>query len=437
MSDPIIDGLAFATAHDYQHAAECFQLAINQHPTEVAGYLNLGAMAWRLGDFQHATEALEQALQLAPQLPEAHINLAVMYAEYGQYNDAQHHLESAMDIAPCAYGYYNLGIIQRRLGNRPAALAAFDRALSYDPDWLTQLNRANELLTLGQFATGWDAYEARLGFTAVYDHYTVQTQGKPLWNGEFVEHLLIHYEQGFGDTIQSCRYLHAASERCNRLTFVPQPVLTRLLQSSFKHNKKITITDILPDDFDSYQWVDGLPRIFKAGIKRIPNQSYLSCPTDTTWRTRFESLQPFKVGVVWAGRADCINDHRRSMQLSDLDALLALTDISFVSLQLDRDERDRRMFDAAPYLSDWSDTAAAIDELDLVISVDTAVAHLAGAMGKPIWLLNRFDTCWRWQLNRSDSAWYPSMRIFRQPSTDDWRTVVIDVVVALKKQMKT
>lgn len=434
MDHLINEGLACLSQQNYQGAAEQFRQATILAPDHPIGHLNLGAVLWHQNDLGGATSAIQRALTLDPRLVQAHVNLAVMYAEREQFTEALQHLELSVQITPDAAAYHNIGIIQRRQGNRQQALEAFNKALDLQPhDWLTQLNCATELLVLGQFTAGWQAYEARLGNRAVYDSYTIQ-KGKPQWNGQWVDHLVIHYEQGFGDTIQSCRYIDAASQRCNRLTLIPQPVLLKLLQSSFADNPKITVTDIHPVEFDCYQWIDGLPRWFDAGSKPIPAKPYLRVPSSTTWQRRFAALAGRKIGLVWAGRADIINDNRRSMHLDNLDQLLDVSDVSFISLQRDCAEHDPRLFDAARYFTDWSITAAAIQELDLVISVDTAVAHLAGALGKPVWLLNRFDTCWRWQLERMDSPWYPTMRIFRQPVADDWQTVLTEVIKAIHSQ---
>jgi hypothetical protein len=203
------------------------------------------------------------------------------------------------------------------------------------------------------------------------------------------------------------------------------------MKESWKHNAKVTVVETLPDSFSGHVWVDSLPGIFQAGVRPIPNQPYLSVPRSAIWQQRLAPYTQRRVGVAHAGRLGHKIDERRSVSLAVYDPFLAVPGVDFFSLQVERKETDPRVIDLSDWLYDWAETAALIQELDLVITVDTAVCHLAGALGKPVWMLNRFDSCWRWLMTGSTTEWYPTMRIFRQPAADDWRTVVSEVRDAL------
>jgi hypothetical protein len=416
-------GLAAVELEQYRQAHNYFQQAVTLAPCSAAARINLGAVLWTMGDSAGALRSFEHVLLHHPDNPYALINSGVILAELDRLNEAIARLERGVAMAPDAYSCHNLGLLYRRQTNRGAALKSFEQGLTYAPDdWLLRSNRAIELLALGRFAEGWAEYEHRRGGDR-YGQYGIPVD-RPTWCGEIVEHLLVHYEQGFGDTIQNCRYIAVASERCRRLTFVVPPNMVRLMEESWKHNRKVTVVATLPETFCAHVWVDSLPGIFDAGVKPIPNQPYLSMPRSEVWQQRLAPCTQRRVGVAHAGRSGHKIDERRSASLAVYDPFLAVPGVDFFSLQVERKESDPRVIDVSHWLFDWAETAALIQELDLVITVDTAVCHLAGALGKPVWMLNRFDSCWRWLMTGSTTEWYPSMRIFRQPAEGDWQAVV-------------
>jgi hypothetical protein len=260
------------------------------------------------------------------------------------------------------------------------------------------------------------------------------------WNGEALDGktLLLHPDEGLGDIIQFCRYASQLATRARVIVRAPDS-LVRLLSSLSGIERTVSVHDPLPH-FDMQCRLMRLPMIFRTTLDTIPaDVPYLKAdPTETAqWRGRLAGFQGLKVGLVWAGGT--IGEHavHRSLKLTSLTCLASMAGVHWFSLQKDGSDEIRRVsgcmtiHDWIGECRDFADTAAFIEALDLVISVDTSVAHLAGALGKNTWLLNRYDTCWRWLHNRDDSPWYPSLRIFRQPSPLDWHSVILKLSSAL------
>jgi hypothetical protein len=271
--------------------------------------------------------------------------------------------------------------------------------------------------------------------------------------------VLLHAEQGFGDSIQFIRYAPLVAQRGGHVIVQCQPGLETLLAGVEGISQIITRDEPLPD-FDLHCPLMSLPWVFATRLDTIPAAiPYLRANTEKVahWRERLAREQStsgetgpsrcdtLKIGLVWAGEARPHRPHvnrinrRRSMSLSQFAPLAQVPGVAFISLQKGKSAEQAqtlppgmRLLDWTAELNDFADTAALIEALDLVISVDTSVAHLAGALGKPVWLLNRFDTCWRWLLDRSDSPWYPTMRLFRQPQPGAWAPVIAEVREQLK-----
>jgi hypothetical protein len=270
---------------------------------------------------------------------------------------------------------------------------------------------------------------------------------QPQWCGEPAQGrtLLIHPEQGYGDTLQFCRYAALATAFGFRVYLEVQPPLARLARSLDGVAQVFARGDVLPP-FDVQCPIMSLPFAFGTTLATVPNApAYLRAdPTEAAaWAGRLECIDHGapRIGLVWAGnprlnapRATAV-DRRRSMPPEHLAPLFALGDHHFISLQKTGPALDQaKLTDVMSEMNDFADTAAVIVNLDLVISVDTAVAHLAAALGKPVWLLDRFDCCWRWLQGRRDSPWYPTLRIYRQPSAGDWDAVISRVVDDLRQQ---
>jgi hypothetical protein len=279
---------------------------------------------------------------------------------------------------------------------------------------------------------------------------TYRQHSKPQWKGEEGDGrtLFIYAEQGFGDTLQFCRYAPLATARSWKVILQVQPALQKLIQSMADVEQVITSEQMIPN-FDSRCPMMSLPLAFGTKLETIPhNVPYLSADETTVekWRTRLpEANGKLRVGLVWAGSARAHSpdlaaaDRHRSMNPELLAPLLDTPNTQFFSLQkLGIKAPDGfALIDYMDECQDFADTAALITTLDLVISVDTAIVHLTGAMGKPVWVMNRFNNCWRWLQKREDSPWYPSLRLFRQPEQGDWETVVAAVKQSLMGLSKT
>jgi hypothetical protein len=260
---------------------------------------------------------------------------------------------------------------------------------------------------------------------------------------------LLHSEQGFGDTIQFCRYAPLVAGRGARVLLEVPPPLEELMASLAGVAQVIAAPDQLPD-FDLQCPLLSLPLALRTSLDTVPAQTpylFAVAAKRSAWRARLPACEGLRVGLVWAGDprkqlpdAHSI-DRMRSIEFDQLAPILRITGCEFYSLQkgeravaqLRNGALRQRVVDCTDDLHDFSDTAALIDNLDLVIAVDTSVAHLAGALGKPFWLLNRYNTCWRWLLDRDDSPWYPTARLFRQDAPGDWTGVIGRVVVELEK----
>ena len=261
----------------------------------------------------------------------------------------------------------------------------------------------------------------------------------PSWNGEAIGDrlILLVAEQGHGDTLQFCRYVPQIAAGARGTILAVQPGLVRLL-SRLPGVSEIITEGGRPSSFDLWCSLMSLPRAVGTTLETIPAVTpYLTAdPADVAhWRARLARLAGLRVGLCWAGGqfnlGQVYRDRRRSLALDALAPLGDVPGVQFFSLQKGppaaeaaRPPHGLRLHDFTGELDDFADTAALVDNLDLVISVDTAVVHLAGALGRPVWLLNRFDTCWRWLQNRDDSPWYPSLRQFRQPAPGDWASVI-------------
>jgi tetratricopeptide (TPR) repeat protein len=418
---------------------------------------NLGLALHRLGKFAQARVCFEDVLQRDPGCHNARINLALTLRIFGQHHAARAELESVLLNRPDEIdALSNLGVIFQDLGEAELAHARLTRALALSPDspsirWNLSLTQ----LVLGDFKRGWANYEARwAGCDGV--HGMNQLPEDRAWRGEALhgKRLLLWAEQGFGDTIQFLRFAQDIADQGAMVSVMVPPQLMRLAASA-PGVCGVYAQDGPPPQYDFHCPLLSLP--YRLGLTLDADRlhcstPYLSAPADRTpyWRERLSGYAGLKVGLVWAGNARRRSlelravDLRRSIALERWAPMLAVRGCSFFSLQKDGAAAEPRTADGHPQSAhasrihdfsaewaDFSDTAAFIANLDLVISVDTAVAHLAGALGKPVWLLNRYDTCWRWLLNRSDSPWYRSLRQFRQPALGEWEPVIQAATAAL------
>jgi tetratricopeptide (TPR) repeat protein len=422
-------------------AAKCFIRAIHAKPDYPMALNNLGVLYLAVNRLDEAENLYLQALACKPDYPAALNNLGNVLHYKGMFEESISLFTKALSLQPdYPNALNNLGNALKNIGQLPEAIAAFKQAIALRgdiPDYHFNLSMA--LLAAGRFDEGWSAFESRWQtpqFASMRQKMT-----KPRWQGEAGEGrvLLIRAEQGLGDTLQFCRYAPLAAARGLRVILEVQPALVNLLGSLAGVERAIAQGRTLPD-FDSYCPMMSLPLAFATRLETIPATiPYLSIPDESKheWQNRLpnDKRANFRVGLVWAGRPrfrtpDLVAvDRRRSIAADLLTPLMDIGGIQFYSLQKDGPgaSKELGLIDLMDECRDFVDTAALICNLDLVISVDTSVAHLAGALGKPVWLLNRFDGCWRWLQDREDSPWYPTMRLFRQPSPSDWQSVILRV----------
>lgn len=367
--------------------------------------------------------------------------------DLGKIDIAENFFYRAIRVQPhYAAPYHNLGVLFTNLNRLEEAETCFCTALTLKPnDVQTEFSLATLYLLQGEYKKGWEKYDA----SRMVQHRRMQPS-IPRWNGEDLQgkKIALYYEQGFGDTLQFVRYAALVAQLAAYTVLWVQVPLQRLLQTSFPALEEIhgieNVNTIPPDDFDFSCPMPSLPLLFHTSAQTIPQSvPYITVSPDliAKWERIVKAAHPhgnYRVGIVWAGNPDHHNDHNRSMELADLADLFTLDRVQWISLQLGAKVRELDAYAGTIYdyhteLTDFAETAGLMTQLDLIITVDTAVAHLAGAMGKRTWVLLPFAPDWRWQLEREDSPWYPSVRLFRQQEPGIWKDVIDKVQLSLQK----
>ncbi len=452
-----------------------FRRAIILAPDQAEPYNNLGAALVEDGRPNEGILAVRRALAIRPANPEAENNLgnALMecdrvdsaiaafrraIAQRPDFADACTNLSGALidrgettaAIAACcqavayqpaaAAAYNNLGNALKADGRLEAADRAFRHGLGCRPDDAEiHFNHSAVLLKRGDFRAGWLEYEWRR--KTPQNPFRHLAFSQPEWDGAPLggRRLLLYAEQGLGDALQFSRFAEVAAARGGQVVLRVYPSLVRLM-ASLPGVAEVVSNEAPPPAFDLHLPLMSVPAAIGLGLDGIPNRvPYLSAaPADIAlWRGRLARLSGLKVGLAWAGdprphdRDAHLLDRRRSLHLDQFAELAGIAGLTLVSLQKGDPAAEARtppggmvLFDGMDLVTDFADTAALIANLDLVISVDTSVAHLAGALGKPVWILSRFDGCWRWLEEREDSPWYPTARLYRQVSPGHWESVL-------------
>lgn len=470
-------GQALGKLQETAEAITCYQTAIQLEANYAAPCNSLGLLLNDLGRHEEAASLARRALAIQPHFPEAHNNLGVIlqaqekleeaethyrlaveqkpdYAEalsnlggaarvLGRTQDAADLCRQAIKLAPLASDpHHNLGIALSDLGDVPGALRSYDRALELKPESaLYHWSRALALLVSGDFDGGWDEYEWRWKCKELKPQR--MKLAEPEWDGcdPAGKTVFLHCEQGLGDAIQFVRYAGPLAERGAKVIVGCHAPLRTLIATV--GGVAATWIDSEPMPAIDYQLsLLSVPRVMKTRLDTIPSHvPYLHADHTraAAWRERLSTIQSrLKVGLVWAGNRQHQNDRNRSATLASYAPLAQVAGITFVSLQKGEAAAEAmnppagmKLLDLSAEITDFMDTAAQIAALDLVITVDTSVAHLAGAMGKPVWTLLPFAPDWRWMIDREDSPWYPTMRLFRRAADGSWETLLARVAEQL------
>lgn len=435
-----------------EEAIACYRQAISLRRDYAEAHYNLGMALRDLDRLTEAQSCFERTVALDPMCAEAHNDL-------GNTHLRNYQLKQAIDCYRRAIGihsrydsaYNNLGSALLAQQHLDEAIAAYRQAVRLNPENAeAHFNLSMALLLTGNFREGWSEFEWRWRTARL----SLRPLAQPLWDGSDLEGrtLLLHAEAGLGDTLQFIRYAPLIARRGGRVIVECQPPLKRLLTRMDRGIVVFTRGESLPP-FDVHAPLMSLPKLFSTTLETIPSDTpYLTVYPDESalWRERLAANPGFKVGLVWSGDPrkhdpECRRvDQRRSLLLAAYQPLAKTPGVQFYSLQKGEAAEQTRqpptglsLIDYTDSLQDFADTAALVANLDLVISVDTSVAHLAGALRKPVWLLSRYNGCWRWLTERIDTPWYPTMRIFRQETPGYWDDVMLNVAANLREWVET
>jgi tetratricopeptide (TPR) repeat protein len=419
-------GLAYQTAGRLEEALARYKEALRLDPNFVPAYVNMGSTLRSQGKLQEAIGCFCQAVRIQPDLPEHHYNLGIALHAQGQEEEARSSLERALrlklDATEAAYR-------QTLRGNADLPAVHYELGM--------------HLLLMGRFEEGWPEFEWRLRRREPAPRFFRQ----PCWDGSPLRGttILLHAEQGLGDTIQFVRYAPLVKERGGRVVVECQGSLVQLLARTPGIDEVVAAGSSLPS-FEMYAPLLSLPGVFKTTEATIPATVpyvFADGALDQLWGRELDAIPGFKVGIAWQGNPLHPKDRQRSVPLEAMAPLLGIPGVRFFSLQVGpgreqlvtrHDRLDISDLGGRFDPSSFADAAAVIKHLDLVITVDSALGHLAAALGVPVWVALSFVPDWRWQLGREDSPWYPSARLFRQTTPGDWSNVFARIAVELAKR---
>jgi predicted O-linked N-acetylglucosamine transferase (SPINDLY family) len=433
-------GNALQAQGSLDEAVAQYKQALELHPKYAVACHNLGCALQAQRKWDEAATYYERGIALDPGRVEAHVNLDICLREQGRLEEAVACCERALALRPKdAEACNRLGFALQAQGRFGEALVEYKRATALRPAYDEAVwNRSLVELLLGDFAAGWANYERRWSAGGTPRNLT-----QPQWRGEPLggARILLHAEQGLGDTVQFLRYVPMVQAAGGAVVLEVQAGLRRIAEH-LPGVEVVVAGDALPE----CAWqcpLMSLPLVFGTAVDTIPAHTpYLTVPAEALdraaglpWPTA-----ALRVGLVWAGNPEHRNDRSRSIALSLLEALFGIEGVQFFSLQMGVEAEQLAMIDGGVIdlryeIGDMADTAALMTNLDLVIAVDTSVVHLAGALGRPTWLLLPFAPDWRWMLEREDSPWYPTMRLFRQTERDGWEPVVERLRAALGEEL--
>jgi tetratricopeptide (TPR) repeat protein len=445
----IDEGHALEAQGQLDDAMQRYLEAIRLAPNPARGHLNRGNILLLKGDLHGALDAFRTALEQKPDYAGAYYNMGNALLGNGQFDEAAENYRHALEIQPdYAEVHCVLGIALKELGQLENAIASFRRALEINPDLVeAHLNLGSLLLAQGRYTEAWPEYEARYDPNYSGRQSIPPNLPFPRWQGEPLtgKSIVVWPEQGFGDEIQFARYIPMLKNRgVSRLTLVCKPPLKALLETLEGVDAVVSRSEVaLLPLHDYWTFSMSLPLHFATTVETIPSAlPYLSAPPERLdkWRGRLPASE-LKVGLVWKGSASHKNDANRSLHgLPTLAPLWSVPGVTFISLQKGPGEDEgatppagQPILHLGSDIQDFADSAAIVAQLDLVICIDTAIAHLAGALNIPCWvLLPAIGVDWRWLYERTDSPWYPGMRLFRQTMPGEWSATIDNMAQALE-----
>jgi tetratricopeptide (TPR) repeat protein len=428
----------------YEEAVTCFDSAIRNNPAFAQAYGSRAHALEQLGRLDEALASCNRAVDLNPGNAEFRASEANILSRLKRHDDALRSISAALSLRrDSAAFHYNHGNILIEGNNYRDAIAAFEKSVMLDPSFASaHLNEGLCRLLLGDTERGWEKYESRLRLPEYLD--LKRDFAKPVWSGDSSlegKTILIHAEQGFGDTLMACRYVPLVAALGARVVLEVKPELVRLMEGLDGVFALIARGQAVPQ-FDIHCPIMSLPRAFKTRLETIPGTvPYLRIPKENIdhWRWKLGDSR-FKVGIAWAGNPSFKNDRDRSITLRNILPVCSIPGAAFFSIQKDLRAGDAEILSANPHiahlgteLNNFLETAAVMQSLDLIVSSDTSIVNLAGALGRPVWVLLSVNPDWRWLLDRTDSPWYPTARLFRQNKGGDWDSVVAEVRAEMKK----
>jgi Flp pilus assembly protein TadD len=431
-------GHAFSQKHQHEFATRAYREAARLDPQNGLTWYNLGVSLAERGEIPEAIEVLDKAIELKPEFSWSYSTKGAALSQARRFDEAKISLRRALELDPNSpAALNNLANIVQEEGNWEESLALYRRAVALEPKPTARWNLARALLILGHLKEGWAHFDSRLEIPRLN---LKRSFTQPQWDGSNPtgKTILLHAEGGHGDAIQFIRLAPQVRERGAKLILECQPALVPLLNKIPEFDRVIARGQPLPD-FDWQIPLQGLPHILGITLENIPSRvPYLIPPADRVqkWADRFVHETKLRVGLVWSGSRYSTFDSR-SRTIDVFAPLAAIPGIKFFNLQSGEDSRQppppaMDWADFSADLTDFAEAAAMVHNLDLVVTIDTAVAHLAGALAKPVWVLIPFQTDFRWLLHRTDSPWYPTMRLFRQTKSGDWSAPLAEMTEALR-----
>ncbi len=431
---------------DFRGAIDLYDQAIALNPSHAEAHYKRGNALKSLGQLDAAVASYDRAIKLKPDYAYAYCNRGVVQQSLGLTTQALSSYDQAIALqADDALSHYNRALLMQECFRWDEALAGYERAIAIDPGYAdAQYNRSLALLSRGDFEKGWQGYEWRWRNAQRLSIGRPRGFTQPLWlGGESIagKRLFLYHEAGLGDTLQFCRYASLAAKLGAIVLLEAQRPLVDLLATLEGVSQLIAEGSALPL-FDYHCPLMSLPLAFRTTIDRVPADPRYLKSDDVNVARWHQVLGPRtgpRVGLAWSGNARNPIDQRRSIPLADLVAHLP-SEFQYFRLQKDVREVDRAALDSSPFIASFDDdsldfvnTAALCECMDVVISVDTSLAHLSGALGQKTWVLLPFSPDWRWMRDRDDTPWYPSMKLYRQPVAGDWNGVLARAALDLQR----